>query len=365
MRVHFELASEPSSAFRCIKAANSVDLDLSKKLKHVFDCDIDMPDQWSIGVIVGASGSGKTTLAKHLYGAECFRELLDSSKPVIEQFSSALSYDDCVSHLCSVGLSQVPCWIRPAATLSNGQKFRAEIALQLASDTQNISVIDEWTSVVDRTVAKVMSHCIQKHARRVQRQIVLCSCHYDVLEWLQPDWVIDCNTQEFRRVLRQPRQERLEFEIKELNDTKSWRYFSKYHYLSDKMPCGKIYVFGLFHENKQIGFQCFANYTPHVDKSKPMIMHFNRTVIHPDFVGFGLGQRLIDETSAIITAKGFRVMGKFSSVSVFKSMKKSSKWFLRDESYFTPKAGKNIGRSSNDSSLRQKQKWWSFEYRGV
>lgn len=365
-KIHFELSSKASDTFRSIKAANSVDLDLQKKLTHVFDCEIDMPEKWNIGLIVGASGSGKTTLAKHLYGESCFDVILDLESPIIEQFDESMSYDDCVAQLCSVGLSQVPCWIRPAATLSNGQRFRAEIALQLSRQTDQVSVIDEWTSVVDRTIGKVMSHTVQKHARRVDRQIVLCSCHYDVVEWLQPDWVIDCNKQEFRRLLRCERQETIELQIRRLVDAKSWKYFSKYHYLSDEMPGGKVFVYGLFHGNEQIGFQCFANYTPHKDKSKPMIMHFNRTVVHPDFVGFGLGQKLIDETSEIVRKMGYRVMGKFSSISVYKSMTKSVKWALRNEQYFTSKCGKGMGRHKrNKNTLRQKQKWWSFEYVGA
>ena len=56
---------------------------------------------------------------------------------------------------------------------------------------------DEWTSVVDRNVAAVMSHSLQKKARRENKKIVLLSCHYDVLDWLNPDWVIDCNEQKF------------------------------------------------------------------------------------------------------------------------------------------------------------------------
>jgi hypothetical protein len=324
--------------------------------------DADFPNDWNVGLIIGASGSGKTTLAHHLYGVDCFESILDLSRPVIEQFDSSMTYDECVSQLTSVGLSQVPCWVRPAATLSNGQRFRAEIALQM-SKQKEFSVIDEWTSVVDRTVGKVMSHTIQKHARRINKKIVLCSCHYDVTEWLQPDWIIDCNEQSFRRCLRQERTEKLQFDIREI-DSKSWKYFSKYHYLSENLPGGKVFFFGLFHEEKQIGFQCYVNYIPHSDKTKPMILHSNRTVIHPDYCGFGLGQRIIDETSNIIKLKGYRVMGKFSSISVFKSMIKNNKWTLKDEGIFTPSMGNRIRKTKGNENTRQQQKWWSFEYIG-
>ena len=50
-----------------------------------------------------------------------------------------------------------------------------------------------------------------------------------------------------------------------------------------------------FYNNNQIGFQCFANYTPH-KKGTIIIYHSNRTVIHPDYNGMGLGIKLINET---------------------------------------------------------------------
>lgn len=189
------LHSQPSDSFRCMKAANSMDLDLTKKLTHSLHIEADIDTPFNVGLIVGASGSGKTTLARQMFG-DCFRDVLDKAKPVIEQFPQSMTFDDCASALGGAGLAAVTCWIRPAATLSNGQQARAEIALRLASDDE-IIVIDEFTSVVDRTVAKAMAHTVQKIARRSGKKVVLLSCHYDVIEWLNPCWVIDCNKAEY------------------------------------------------------------------------------------------------------------------------------------------------------------------------
>lgn len=190
------LQSTPEQTFRCQKAANSLDIDINKKLKHEFSVDADIESDFNVGLIVGASGSGKTTLAEKIYGEAALRRVLEMDTPVIDQFPESFEYDDCARYLMGVGLTAVPCWIRPAVTLSNGQRERAEIALQMATDSDQV-VIDEWTSVVDRTVGKIMSNCIAKWARRTGKRVVLLSCHYDVMDWLQPDWVIDCNTQQF------------------------------------------------------------------------------------------------------------------------------------------------------------------------
>jgi energy-coupling factor transporter ATP-binding protein EcfA2 len=323
------LESKPWDSFRCQKAANSLDIDLAKKLRHDFSVTADIETDFNVGVIVGASGSGKTTLAENIYGSESLIRMLDPKKPVIEQFPESFTYEECAKNLAGVGLAAVPCWIRPASTLSNGQKERAEIALQMARDDELV-VIDEWTSVVDRTVGKIMSDSIQRWARRTNKQVILLSCHYDVLDWLQPDWVIDANKQTFvdRRLLRRSRKEEFVFDIREIG-RESWKYFSKYHYLSDRLPGGHIELYGLFYGKDQIGFQCFANYVPYAKKSrasKREIMHMNRMVIHPDYVGLGLGLRLMNETSRLMHEKHFRVMTRFSSVPVFKALIKSDRW---------------------------------------
>jgi ABC-type Mn2+/Zn2+ transport system ATPase subunit len=353
------LESPVASSFRCQMAANSLDIDVKKKSIHELTIVADLTSNWNVGLIVGASGSGKTTLAKQIFGNDCFNFEIDESKPVIEQFPESWSYEDCQNALNGIGLSQVTCWIRPVYTLSNGQKSRAIAALQLARAED--FVVDEWTSVVDRTVAKSMSHCLQKHARKNNKKITAVSCHYDVIEWLNPDWVIDCNKATYvdRRLLcrNYERQEKLQFDIRSIG-RESWKYFSKYHYLSDKLPGGVIKLFGLFYGNDQVGFQCFANYTPRRQGQK-MKMHSNRTVIHPDYVGLGLGMKLIELTSKIMYDEDYDVWAKFSSVPVAKAFEKSSNWKLCDVKRFVGAPGGNMLRTSG---FRNAVKTYSYHY---
>lgn len=357
---HLKLQSDASKTYRCTRAANSLDIDVEKKLTHEFKVDADFSKPYNVGLIVGASGSGKTTLARHVFGDDCFKTFLDLEKPIIDQLPPGMSYDECASALNGIGLSQVPCWIRPAATLSNGQRARAEAVLALHSESEHV-VLDEWTSVVDRTVAKAMSYSLQKYARRTNKRLTLLSCHYDVIEWLEPDWILDCNAQTFTEIPRGSlrRQEKLHFDIREIRG-QSWRRFSKYHYLSDRLPGGRLYFFGLFHGEEQIGFQCFANYIP----QQPKTYHSNRTVIHPDFVGFGLGMKLINESSKIMHERGYRIMAKFSSTPVYRSMIKSPLWRLRNESFVVGNSIKKRSTLSRKNSIRTNLKIYSFEYVG-
>ena len=358
------LTSPVHNTFRCQKAANSQDIDVEKKSVFHKTIKADVMSPFSVGLIVGNSGSGKTTLAR-----ECFKDkfkeqpLLDLSQTVIDQFPESYTYDDCQKALSAVGLSSVPCWIRPAYTLSNGQRFRAEVALQCSYAGDDVVVIDEWTSVVDRTVAKVMSHSIQKFARKLNKKIVLLSCHHDVIDWLQPDWIIDTNTDEFecRRGRSHTRTEQLKFEIKQLENGKLWKNFSRYHYLSERLPGGKKYFYGLFIDKTCIGFVCFANYIP----GRPNIVHSNRVVILPDYCGLGLGKSFVDLCCFDMKQKGFVIFSKNSSLARYNQLKNNKNWVLKDTNFKTPKPGGTWeSAKARSKAMRNNVRWWSWLFVG-
>lgn len=146
---------------------------------------------WNILLICGKSGSGKSTILKEIGN---IKELnYDNSKAVISQFEE-LSEEEACDLLCSVGLSSVPTWLRKPYQLSNGERARLDLckAIYEARDGKYIYV-DEFTSVVNRDVAKSMSFALQRYVRQHNLKIVIASCHFDIIEWLQPDYVFNLN----------------------------------------------------------------------------------------------------------------------------------------------------------------------------
>jgi ABC-type Mn2+/Zn2+ transport system ATPase subunit len=363
------------TAFRSQRAANSLDIDTKKKAVHELSIAAELDSDFNVGLIVGSSGSGKTTLARQIFGDAVFENTIDPETPIIEQLPQEMTYDECAETLSGIGLTSVPCWIRPVKTLSNGQRARAEAAL--AMSRAEVVVIDEWTSVVDRTVAKVMSHCVQKSARRKKKRVILLSCHYDVIEWLNPDWVIDCNSQKFidRRLLQadeRARSEKLRFDIRPVTQS-SWRHFSKYHYLTEANVGGRTHHFGLYHGPNQIGYNCLANYVPWVDKSRPMLMHVSRTVIHPDYAGMGLGIKLDTEVSRHGRwALGYRIVARFSSVPFYKMMSRHPEWRLLETKRIIGVQGGSSGNSriaramktGKKAGFRENVKIYLFDFIG-
>ena len=149
--------------------------------------------KWNIGVLCGNSGSGKSTLLSTL--GEPKNPIYDYSKSIISQFPHMSEHDVC-ELLSSVGLSSVPVWLHKPNELSNGERARLDLCWILANAKENeIILYDEFSSVINRAVAKSMSYALQRYVREKNLKIILASCHFDIIEWLNPDWVFNLNKQ--------------------------------------------------------------------------------------------------------------------------------------------------------------------------
>lgn len=177
--------------------------------------DLDELD-WSVGLIVGPSGSGKSSVGKVFFGDDKIVNLYEgwnNNKPIIDCIAPDADFNHVTGALASVGLGDVPSWIKPFSALSNGQQFRAGLA-RVVVDAPDQVVIDEFTSVVDRQIAKIGAMAFSKAWRRNKgKQAVLLSCHYDVIEWLQPDWVYDISTGELKKKLKSIRDQKLNWKF--------------------------------------------------------------------------------------------------------------------------------------------------------
>lgn len=146
---------------------------------------------WNVGIILGNSGSGKSTILSRL--GEIVSPTYDNDKCVISQFPM-LSPKDACELLCGVGLASVPTWLKKPFELSNGERARLDLAYVLSrNDGETPILIDEFTSVVNRKAAASMSYSLQRYVRTHNLKVILGSCHFDILEFLTPDWIFNLN----------------------------------------------------------------------------------------------------------------------------------------------------------------------------
>ena len=193
--------------------------------------------------------------------------------------------DSVTAALSSVGLGTVPSWLRPYSVLSTGEKFRADLARILLGNKRKV-VIDEFTSVVDRQIARVGAMAFAKAWRRhTGRQAVLLSCHYDIIPWINPDWVLDTEDMSLQRGCLQPRPP-ITLRIFQTNWS-PWPLFEKHHYLKlPHMIAATNYV-GLI-DGKPV-VHCGVATTTGM-KSARMC----RLVVMPEWQGAGVGLRFMN-----------------------------------------------------------------------
>lgn len=273
-------------------------------------------DEWSIIAIVGRSGSGKTSLMKTLGYQNTPIEWND--RPVIENISS--NPDKAIRCLGSVGFNSMPSWLKPYSVLSNGEKYRAECAWHL--DKHNTIYLDEFSSTVDRDTAISLSESIHKAVHRENKQLIVSTCHKDILEALRPCWVVDLDkgvAYDSRGLERQPRTIELH-----RCDKSEWNRFAPHHYLTSSLPKHtQTYLVVWGETNKVVGFT-----SCHTLPSGTMTGAYigSRTVCLPQFQGLGLGIKINELLAEYMTGQGYRYFVKTSHPVVGEYHERSPNW---------------------------------------
>ena len=189
------MAKVVTESFRVESIIGKFDLQ-SNVITERFSGSINLPDDWHIGLIVGPSGSGKTTIAKELFPDSYVYDFDYKKKSVVDDMPEHSSISEITKAFNSVGFSSPPSWLKPYSVLSNGEKMRVDLANSILQKKELI-VFDEFTSVIDRDVAKIGSFAVQKAIRKTKMKFIAVGCHYDVEDWLLPDWVFYTDSMTF------------------------------------------------------------------------------------------------------------------------------------------------------------------------
>ena len=364
--MQFTLNCPIHDSFRVRQIAGMFDVTVAEKSTQKFafdDLPIDDAD-WKIGLIVGPSGSGKSSVARHVFGKQLYEcGNWPTDKAVIDCIDGD-SVRDVTQLLIAVGFSSPPSWIKPYHVLSNGERFRCDLARALSTQTANHNpqspspisqpstvVFDEFTSVVDRNVAKVGSAAIARGIKsgRMPCRFVAVTCHYDVTEWLEPDWVLDMATGSVtRRSLRRPAVHLRIVRCKRA----AWELFKRHHYLSTDIPQGCRLYMAIW--NDEPAAICVI--VPMFGKRNHW--RISRIVTLPDYQGIGIGSTLFDAVAEMYAETGVRVGATASHPSILAHCSNSPRWRTINIRKSGEKPGNHRYKGARNRSVV------SFEYVG-
>jgi len=322
-------------SFRVQQVAGMFDVPLAERATERFEVDVPgIDEEWQIGLIVGPSGSGKSTIAGHAFKANVYTNAQWRSDRAVVDCFGELSVRHVVDLFTAVGFGSPPSWVKPYHVLSNGERFRCDLARALsvvrgpssvATDSgprttdRPLVAFDEFTSVVDRNVAKVCSAAIAKGIRRgyLPCRFVAVTCHYDVADWLEPDWILDMATGNLRR--RRLRRPSIELEIHRCK-LAAWQLFKRHHYLSGSLaPGARCYL--TTWEGLPVNF-CAT--LPVITKKNHR--RFTRIVTLPDYQGIGIGMRAVAAVAALHRAEGHRINVTSSHPALIQHCQRSPLW---------------------------------------
>jgi GNAT superfamily N-acetyltransferase len=276
---------------------------------------------WNLGLIVGPSGCGKTTIDERLFPQAAGRVFEPcGSQAVVDAFPDTMPIKDIVALLSAVGFSSPPAWLRPIGVLSTGQQFRVRLALLLAGARPDRPIMfDEYTSVVDRTVAQIGSAALARTVRQRNLQFVAVTCHEDVEAWLGPDWVYRPaeNIFAWRRLRCRPR---IALDIVRCQ-ARAWRLFAPHHYLNSGLAKSAVCFLASWHERPV----AFSAWLPFVGPG-PRTRREHRTVTLPDYQGVGIGNALSDFVASLWAGLGYRAISTTTHPAMIRARLQSSRW---------------------------------------
>jgi hypothetical protein len=180
-------------------------------------------------------------------------------------------------------------------------------------------------------VARIGSAAVARTVRALGKRFVAVTCHEDVEEWLQPDWVYRPATETFawRCLQRRPT---ITLDVYRCR-LAAWRAFRTHHYLNTSIhPSAQAFV--ALWEGRPVAFSAWINAMVKYGGKRE-----HRTVTLPDYQGVGIGHAFSCFCASLYKAVGERALSTTTHPAFIAARVKSPHWRMIRSPSLAGKAG--------------------------
>lgn len=318
----------------------------TRRVRLVDDVSVEL-GAGRILALVGPSGSGKSSaldVIAQRFPLACLvpRIRFAPGKAIVDQVGVGERLSGVVSLLTSCGLGDAQLWLRTADALSEGERYRAQLArgVSIVSRGGDAPLLcDEFGSHLDRTTGRAVSFNLRKLVSRRGLCLVVC-CHRDeLLRDLRPDCVVRfsqrgrCDVQDrtwrtaravsFRRglrVVRGGRSDYPEFASMHYRGTDELGFVDRVFVLRERSGGGALGIVVYSHGPLELALRNRATdgrFSRNPARLNRELRILRRLVIRPDVRGCGLGHYLVRKTLPLVGTKYVEclsAMGEFNPV---------------------------------------------------
>jgi uncharacterized protein len=144
-------------------------------------------------LFTGPSGSGKSSILREVARQLKAHDAMTGPLPDVPLIDSVPgTIAERLGTLTACGLGEARILLRTPSQLSDGQRYRYRVALAFASGLTTV-MMDEFTAVLDRPLAKVLAYNVRKLVSRSGIGALCATTHEDIADDLQPDVWVRCH----------------------------------------------------------------------------------------------------------------------------------------------------------------------------
>lgn len=298
----------------------------------VSECQLNgtIPELPTSGIVLvsGPSGSGKSSAlavlaARYPAARRVDQTVLQASDALIDQVAPWSDLAHAAGLLTTCGLGEPRMWLRSPGTFSDGERFRAQLAIAVALHEREKSgaplICDEFAAVLHRRLARAIAFNLHKLAVRRKLLMVLATSQEDVAAELRPQLTIRMQGRDRQADIGLTHQSgigvvalRRRLRI-EAGTKRDYEQFAAMHYRrSDELGfVDKVFVLREGRGGELLGIIVYAHaplelalrneatggyFRGRADRVNGELRTIRRVVIHPDVRGCGLGHWLVRRT---------------------------------------------------------------------